>query len=89
MFEPMPQNWNPSAMFHGASDEHSTLTSTISQIRTLHPELFSLPTVNYEHLLNLASYLVKEQGFMVPYELLDGAAKGEKITQLVLCIWGT
>ncbi|KAF7856995.1 hypothetical protein EAF04_009755 [Stromatinia cepivora] len=83
-----PSNHNPSTTFHGARDEYSTLTATISQLRTRHPELFASPTVNYEHLLNLASYLVKEQGFMVPYEMIDGAAKGEKINQLVLCLWG-
>ncbi|KAB8304688.1 hypothetical protein EYC80_004053 [Monilinia laxa] len=88
IFEPIPENWDPTTTFHGAPDERSTLTATISQLQTLHPELFSLPTVNYEHQLNLASYLVKEQGFMVPYEMLDGTAKGEEINQLVVCIWG-
>ncbi|CAD6441842.1 04f65b2a-d365-4447-9dff-3887e3ed18f5 [Sclerotinia trifoliorum] len=83
-----PPHRNPSTTFHGAHDEHSTLTTTITQLQKKHPELFASPTVNYEHLLNLASYLVKEQGFMVPYEMLDGAAKGNKINQLVLCIWG-
>ncbi|KAG4028684.1 hypothetical protein MFRU_020g01230 [Monilinia fructicola] len=88
IFAPIPENWDPTTTFHGAPDEHSTLTTTISQLRSLHPELFSLPTVNYEHQLNLASYLVKEQGFMVPYEMSGGTAKGEKINQLVMCIWG-
>ncbi|QSZ37657.1 hypothetical protein DSL72_008756 [Monilinia vaccinii-corymbosi] len=88
IFEPIPENWDPTATFHGAPDEHSTLTTTISQLRNIHPELFPLPTVNYEHQLHLASYLVKEQGFMVPYEMLGGVAKGEKIKQLVMCVWG-
>lgn len=85
---------HPSHTFHGAPDEHSTLTQTINQLKTHHPSLFSQhpeQTTSHEphtHLLNLASYLVKEQAFTVPYEMLDGAAKGEKIEQLVLCVWG-
>ncbi|ESZ93653.1 hypothetical protein SBOR_5958 [Sclerotinia borealis F-4128] len=94
---PPPHDKDPStttSTFHGAPDEHSTLTCTITQLRTLHPELYSSPTTTSthdthdSHLLNLASYLVKEQAFMVPYEMREGAAQGRKINQLVLCIWG-
>ncbi|KAI9648680.1 hypothetical protein NHQ30_003318 [Ciborinia camelliae] len=88
VFETSNESWDQMTTFHGAPDEHSTLAATVSQLRALCPELFSLPNVNFEHLLNCASYVVKEQGFMVPYEMLDGAAKGEKINQMVLCIWG-
>ncbi|KAM3156121.1 hypothetical protein ABEW05_003368 [Botrytis cinerea] len=89
IFGSLPESWNPAASFHGATDEHETLTTTISQLRKLHPELFAPQNVNYEHLLNLASHLVKEQGFMAPYVMLDGAAKGERISQLVMCIWSS
>ncbi|KAF7888661.1 uncharacterized protein EAF02_003202 [Botrytis sinoallii] len=57
---------NPTPTFHGAIDEHETLTTTLSQLRKLHPELFNLQNVNHEHLLSLASCVVKEQTFTAP-----------------------
>lgn len=83
-----PQTPTTKPTFHGAPDEHETLTTTLTQLRELHPELSDPQNVNHEHLLHLASYVVKEQAFMVPYVMVDGAARGKRVSQLVLCIWG-
>jgi hypothetical protein len=53
----------------------------------LHPEIFPSLEKDTNVVQNMASLIVREEMFVAEYEMLGGAAKEEKMEQMLLCIW--